>query len=151
MKGFKKQKLKKGTPTADDKMQMKVLDDLGYNKTEIGKIVGRGYRAVTTGLRDFEVLLVNDSDLQNKFSDEKEKFIEKMIQNSAMIMVAADHVVANKLGDSTAMEAAKISQLYANRLDGLSNLSDSGLNGKEGEKNKVVINYIEKVFNTIQK
>lgn len=133
--------------SVEEQMQMKVLDDLGYNKTEICEATGRGYKAVKKGLTDFEVLLVGNEDLYEKFEEERDKFLERMVQNSAMLVVAADHVVAQKLPDSSAIEAAKISQIYANRLDGITNLSAKGLDGSIGNKNQVVINYINKVFN----
>lgn len=148
--GKKKTVKPNGKVGTDERMQMKILDDIGYNKKEICEATGRGYKAVVNGLRNFEVLLVGDEDLYEKFTDERDKFVEKMVQNSAMLVVAADHVAAQKLPEATAMEAAKISQMYANRLDGLANLSEGGLNGKDGGANKVVINYIEKVFNTIK-
>lgn len=139
-----------GRVTSDEKMKMKIMDDAGFSKTEICEATGRGFKAVKRGIKDFEILLVGDSGLWDKFEEERDKFLATMVHNAATIMVAADHQVAKKLPESTAIEAAKISQIYANRLDGMVNLSKGGLNGRDGEGSVIVNNYINKIFNVIQ-
>lgn len=139
-----------GPTTVDEQMKMKVLLDTGHTKTEICEVTGRGYKAVTRGLKTFESLLVCNDDLYEKFSEEKEKYVERMVQNSAALIMASDQQTANVLHEATAIEAAKISQIHAQRLNGLANLSGGSLDGEDGKSAKVV-NFINQVFNIVQK
>jgi hypothetical protein len=146
MRKLKPKKHPKGRVGVDEKLQMKVLHDVGYTFEKICQETGRGYKAVKKGLVDFEVLLVGDEPLYEKFEKERDKFVERLVRNAATLTVAADHQVARALPEATAVDAAKISQIYANRLDGLVNLSPKGLDGPDGKSAKV-INFINQVFN----
>lgn len=149
---IRKSKIKKkptGHVTVDEQLEMKVLLDTGHTKTEICEATGRGYRAVAAGIKKFDYLLVGDNDLYDKFETERDKFIERMVQNSAALIMASDQQTANVLHEASAIEAANISKIHAARLDGIKNLSVKGLSEDNG-KSPRVINFINQVFNIKQ-
>ena len=140
-----------GLVSVEEMLEMKVMERSGKNNTEIAKVTGRDRHTIANGLKNFEDILVNNDTFAETLDSELKAVAEKMAENSVAIIFGADQQTANVMHEATAMEAAKITQIHANRLNGLKNLSDKGLDGNAEGVNKVVNNFIQTVINITEK
>ena len=136
--------------TMPEMIEMKVLEYQGLPVTQIAEKVGRGGKTVKKYLTIFEDILPEAGDLKNKILDSLDDIKDQMMNNAWAIGQKADMQVFKTLfsEDTTALDAAKISEMYGRRLAGLAGFDDQ-LPGKEAEKSPKVINFIENL-NIIQ-
>lgn len=143
-------KKKSGLVSVEEMLEMKIMEASGKNKTEIAKATGRHWQTVDRNLKDFEVALVGNEELQYKLDDQLKDLTETIAENASALVIGGQHQTARALPDATAMEAAKITQININILNGLKNLSGKGF-GDEVGTSPVVNNFIQNVINITTK
>ncbi len=130
--------------TIPDIMDMKVLRMQGYSIQKIVDKIGRGRKTVENSLKLFEQLLPDVGDLKDKLLNRLDEVQEQLMQNAEKIIKSSDLQVMRKIYDeeTTAMDAAKVSQIYASRLTAM---TDGKLKGGETDRSIKVINFINQI------
>jgi len=146
----KLKKLKKNQyVTMPEIIEMKAYKLQGFTNVKIGEMVGRTDKIVAKYLGIFEKMLPESADLKTKVLDRIEEIKEQMMQNAERICLAADHQVMRKIfeEETSAIDAAKINQIYSGKLLLMSGVKDPNgmLNG--GDNSPKVLNFINTVIN----
>jgi len=141
-----------GLVSMEEAITMKALKLQGLSNLAISKKVKRGSHTIGKVLKEFENMLPEDVDMNNRVIDRFEELTERHLQNAEKICQQADEEVSKKisLAETTAVDAARIRQIYGNilnsRLGGVS-LGDD----EEGGKSPAVVTFINTVINIQEK
>jgi len=130
-------------------MKARVLQNIPVSS--IAKELGRDRQTIERSLTLFEQILPDAAGLKDKIIDRVDTIKEQMMQNAERLIMQADTQVARKVYDkeTTAMDAAKISQIYASRLSAMAGF-ETGDGGGEAEiKSPKIVNFINTVINII--
>lgn len=133
----------------DEMMKINVMAKTGMSKRSIMKETGRGYRAVSSAIKNFNAILPDEHDLKKSLDENLEMVVERLAQNSATLIFAADQQTARKLHEADALSAARISDIHLKRLNGTKNMAP-GLNDEAEGKTVRVMNFINNVFNIVK-
>ena len=132
--------------TMPEIITFKALRMQGFPDTKIAEKTGRSNHTIAKALKLFDQILPEEPDLKNKVSDRLEEITERYFQNAEMICHAADKQVMAKifLTETTAMDAAKIRQIYGNILARALGMKEDD---PSDEKNPRIVNFINTVIN----
>ena len=99
-------------------------------------------------LKLFETLLPDAADLKEKIVERVDEIKEQVMQNAERIIMSADTQVMRRIYDkeTTAIDAAKISELYFRRLGPVVGAAGVGA-GVGDSQNPKIINFINTVIN----
>jgi len=143
---------KKGGPVEIPEMiDMQAYKIMGLTNQSIAEKTGRDRHTVARALNNLEERLPESADLKLSIIERLGEIQEAMMANAETICFAADQQVAMKIHDpeTTALDAAKISDMYGKRLlimSGAKNVGDFD----QGEKSPRVMNFINTVINISQ-
>lgn len=145
----KKQKAKSGMVSMDELVQMKSMQLMGKSKSAIARDMRRNIKTVGNALTAFEALLPQDAGIQADILENVEEMKRQMMSNAKRIIYSADAQVAAKIGneDTSAIDAAKISDIYFRRAGVLAGFAKNGLGGDEDSDSPKVQKIINQVFN----
>jgi hypothetical protein len=129
-------------------IDMKAYRLQGLSLQKIADTMGRNIQTVSKALALFEKILPEQADLKNKIIERIDEIAERHLQNAEIICQAADNQVMRKiyLEETTAMEAAKIRQIYGIILNNGLGIKDGNMEN-EGSKNPKIINFINTIIN----
>lgn len=135
--------------TIPEIIEMKTMHLQGISKAEIARKLKRNNHTVANALTAFEKILPDSADLKNKIIERIETIKEQLMQNAERVIMAADRQVMGKIYDpeTTAIDAAKISQIYGSRLDSLAGIGGVGQGDDENKSTPKIINFINTVIN----
>jgi len=141
------QKASGGWVTIPEMVEMKAHQLNGLNTAQIAREVKRNRKTVQNSLAIFEQVLPNSADLKNKIIERIDEIKEQMMQNAENICLSADMQVKKKIFDkkTSALDAAKISQMYGSRLGQMAGFDAGGVSGSGDEgaaKSANVVNFI---------
>ena len=117
-KEIKPEVIKGSFVTLDEIVFMKAMKLKNCSIAEISRKSKRNRKTVERSLAVFEKMLPDSVDMKNRVLDKVEEMQEQMMKNAKEIVFNADLQVMNKIGteETTAMDAAKIRQIYGNDL-----------------------------------
>lgn len=138
-----------GFVSMEEMINMKAYSLMGAPMTTIAKTMGRTNKTVKRSLDNFEMILPDAANLKESVLQRVEEIKERMMANAEKIVQDADLQVALKLPSAltSAMDAAKISEIYSRRLGSLAGFDGGGEEANKGDKSPRVINFINTVIN----
>lgn len=144
------QKAEKGTfVTMPEVIDMKGLRLQGFSLQAIADRLGRNIKTVKRSLELFEKILPDEPNLKYRIIDRVEEIAERHLQNAEIICQAADNQVMRKiyLEETSAMDAAKIRQIYGGFLNPTLGIKDGTTPDDGSDKNPKIINFIQNIIN----
>jgi hypothetical protein len=137
--------------TMDEIVEMKAMKLKGYSIAKIERESSRNRKTVERSLALFEKMLPDAVDMKNRVLDKVEEMQEQMMKNAKEIVFAADMQVMKTIGleETSAMDAAKIRQIYGNDLMKMIGIAGYG-QVDDSDHSPKVQNFITNIINIKQ-
>ena len=137
--------------TVNEIVEMKAMKLKEFSVAEIARKSGRNRKTVERSLAIFEKMLPDSVDMKNRVMAKFEEMQEQMMKNAKNICFSADLQVMRKIDtkETSAMEAAKIRQIYGSELMRLSGLG-GGPEGDDHGNSPKVQKFITTIINIQQ-